>query len=457
MAESTVNTMQRKNMIPPEHFPGFTEDGQKSWNEFKQNVLSVLQDIKTNEKNSEELSTQPEEEIKSNWKEIVINFGDMRLKKELLEGFFLHLKTPSGIQKQAITASIQGRNVIFEALSHTDRVLTFCISLLQQINTNVRQIIPECQALIITPTRSMAYQIREMILSLKGSMNVSCHVISFDYHNSERDTLQTFNLDAHILIGCPETINCLIKKRTRFNPSEIKFYVLDLADDLSQTKNFKDTHDLIFDRFSKNVQVSFYFQKIPNPDELDLSKYFIEDPVIIKKEENIALDDLHQFSLEFKNRTYKCHVLYDLLHDLHNQEKFSCQTIVFFNSSRKVIMVKKFLEERGLQVYCLRCEMKKSEKFSFIKEFKNDPNGILLTNDLLGYDNDFENVPLIINFNVPWSSSSYVQRVGGDRFRRKAVVISFTSPVKKPIIEEVERMYNVQMEWTKLDIVECED
>lgn len=99
------------------------------------------------------------ETLDTNWHQVVESFDDMNLKEELLRGIYAYgFEKPSAIQQRAIMPCIQGRDVIAQAQSGTGKTATFSISILQQIDTNIR----ECQALILAPTRELAQQIQKV-------------------------------------------------------------------------------------------------------------------------------------------------------------------------------------------------------------------------------------------------------------------------------------------------------
>jgi len=96
---------------------------------------------------------------KSVRKEVVDNFDEMNLKKELLRGIYGYgFEKPSAIQQRAILPCIKGHDVIAQAQSGTGKTATFSISILQQIDTRLN----ECQALILAPTRELAQQIQQV-------------------------------------------------------------------------------------------------------------------------------------------------------------------------------------------------------------------------------------------------------------------------------------------------------
>ena len=95
--------------------------------------------------------------------QVVVNFDEMNLNQKLLRGIYAYgFEKPSAIQQRAIIPCISGRDVIAQAQSGTGKTATFSIAILQQINPDNRH----CQALILAPTRELAQQVREAVLSM---------------------------------------------------------------------------------------------------------------------------------------------------------------------------------------------------------------------------------------------------------------------------------------------------
>lgn len=108
---------------------------------------------------------EPEGVIESNWNEIVDSFDDMNLSESLLRGIYAYgFEKPSAIQQRAILPCIKGYDVIAQAQSGTGKTATFAISILQQIELDLKA----TQALVLAPTRELAQQVR-FYLSPKDS------------------------------------------------------------------------------------------------------------------------------------------------------------------------------------------------------------------------------------------------------------------------------------------------
>lgn len=121
----------------------------------------------------------PDGVIESNWNEIVDNFDDMNLKETLLRGIYAYgFEKPSAIQQRAIMPCIKGFDVIAQAQSGTGKTATFAISILQQLELDMK----ESQALVLAPTRELAQQGTKDIRRVSNGTYQLLHTIGL-HHN----------------------------------------------------------------------------------------------------------------------------------------------------------------------------------------------------------------------------------------------------------------------------------
>merc|ERR1719228_761358 len=141
---------------------------------------------------------EPDGVIESNWNEITDNFDDMALKETLLRGIYAYgFEKPSAIQQRAIIPCIKGYDVIAQAQSGTGKTATFAISILQQIDVELK----DCQALILAPTRELAQQIQKVILALGDYMDAQCHACIGG--TNVREDLHKLQNGVHVVVGTP--------------------------------------------------------------------------------------------------------------------------------------------------------------------------------------------------------------------------------------------------------------
>eukprot|EP00095_Tigriopus_kingsejongensis_P005193 maker-scaffold321_size207582-snap-gene-1.27 protein:Tk05193 transcript:maker-scaffold321_size207582-snap-gene-1.27-mRNA-1 annotation:"eukaryotic initiation factor 4a-iii" len=165
--------------------------------------------------------------------DVIPTFDSMGLREDLLRGIYAYgFEKPSAIQQRAIQPILKGRDVIAQAQSGTGKTATFSISILQSIDTTIR----ETQVLILSPTRELAVQIQKVILALGDYMNVQCHACIGGTNLGE--DIRKLDYGQHVVSGTPGRVFDMIRRRT-LRTRGIKMLVLDEADEMLN-KGFKE-------------------------------------------------------------------------------------------------------------------------------------------------------------------------------------------------------------------------
>merc|ERR1711939_196018 len=160
--------------------------------------------------------------------QVAPTFEAMHLKENLLRGVYAYgYESPSAVQSRAIVQICKGRDTIAQAQSGTGKTATFSISILQVIDTAVR----ESQALVLSPTRELATQIQSVLLALGDYMNVQCHACIGGTNVGE--DIRKLDYGQHVVSGTPGRVADMIRRRN-LRTRHIKMLVLDEADELHQ-------------------------------------------------------------------------------------------------------------------------------------------------------------------------------------------------------------------------------
>ncbi|RMY01291.1 hypothetical protein D0868_08571 [Hortaea werneckii] len=158
--------------------------------------------------------------------QVAPTFEAMHLKENLLRGVYAYgYESPSAVQSRAIVQICKGRDTIAQAQSGTGKTATFSISILQVIDTAVR----ESQALVLSPTRELATQIQSVLLALGDYMNVQCHACIGGTNVGE--DIRKLDYGQHVVSGTPGRVADMIRRRN-LRTRHIKMLVLDEADEL---------------------------------------------------------------------------------------------------------------------------------------------------------------------------------------------------------------------------------
>jgi len=387
-------------------------------------------------------ASQEDEDLEcSNWDEVCESFDDMKLKDELLRGIYAYgFEKPSHIQQRGIIPVISGRDTIAQAQSGTGKTATFSIASLQTVDKRN----PDCQALILAPTRELAQQTHKVLNSLGDYMNIKSHACVGG--TAVREDIQILQRGIQIVVGTPGRVNDMIS-RSALRLDQLKMFVLDEADEML-SRGFKDQIYDVFQFLPPEVQVCLFSATMP-VEILHMTKRFMRNPVrILVKKEAVTLDGIRQFYVSVEREEWKLDTLCDLYETLT-----ITQAIIYCNTRKKTEWLTEKMTQRDFTVSCMHGDMDMSERQLIMREFRSGSTRVLITTDLLARGIDVQQVSLVINYDLPTNRENYIHRIGrSGRFGRKGVAINFVSKDDVQALREIEQFYRTEVEEMPMDV-----
>jgi len=386
--------------------------------------------------------SQADEDVEcSNWDEVCESFDDMKLKDELLRGIYAYgFEKPSHIQQRGIIPVVSGRDTIAQAQSGTGKTATFSIASLQTVDRRN----PDCQALILAPTRELAQQTHKVLNSLGDYMNIKSHACVGG--TAVREDIQILQRGVQIVVGTPGRVNDMIN-RSALRLDQLKMFVLDEADEML-SRGFKDQIYDVFQFLPPEVQVCLFSATMP-VEILHMTKRFMRNPVrILVKKEAVTLDGIRQFYVSVEREDWKLDTLCDLYETLT-----ITQAIIYCNTRKKTEWLTEKMTQRDFTVSCMHGDMDMSERQLIMREFRSGSTRVLITTDLLARGIDVQQVSLVINYDLPTNRENYIHRIGrSGRFGRKGVAINFVSKDDVQALREIEQFYRTEIEEMPMDV-----
>ncbi|XP_060886611.1 eukaryotic translation initiation factor 4A1A [Labrus mixtus] len=387
---------------------------------------------------------EPDGIIESNWSEIVDSFDEMSLRETLLRGIYAYgFEKPSAIQQRAIIPCIKGYDVIAQAQSGTGKTATFAISILQQVDVELR----DTQALVLAPTRELAQQIQKVVLALGDYMGAICYAC-IGGTNIRCESQKLTAEPPHIVVGTPGRVFDMLN-RGHISSKYIKMFVLDEADEML-SRGFKEQIYDIFRKLVSSAQVVLLSATMP-ADVLEVTKKFMREPVrILVKKEELTLEGIRQFYINVEKEEWKLDTLCDLYETLT-----ITQAVIFINTRRKVDWLTEKMHARDFTVSALHGDMDQKERDLIMREFRSGSSRVLITTDLLARGIDVQQVSLVINYDLPTNRENYIHRIGrGGRFGRKGVAINMVTEDDKRTLRDIETFYNTTVEEMPMNVAD---
>ncbi|KAI0716770.1 DEAD-domain-containing protein [Earliella scabrosa] len=343
-----------------------------------------------------------------------VEFEDMYLRRELLMGIFeAGFERPSPIQEEAIPIALTKRDVLARAKNGTGKTAAFVIPSLQQVDVNK----PKIQALLLVPTRELALQTAQVCKTLGKHMGVQVMVTTGG--TTLKDDIMRLSETVHVLVGTPGRILDLAGKNVA-DLSECPVFVMDEADKLLSPE-FAPVMEQLLGYLPKDRQVMLFSATFPMIVK-DFKEKHMKSPYEINLMDELTLRGVTQYYAYVEERQ-KVHCLNTLFSKLQIN-----QSIIFCNSTNRVELLAKKVTELGYSCFYSHAKMLQSHRNRVFHDFRNGVCRNLVCSDLLTRGIDIQAVNVVINFDFPKNSETYLHRIGrSGRFGHLGLAINLVT------------------------------
>ncbi|OAF68308.1 hypothetical protein A3Q56_03954 [Intoshia linei] len=358
-----------------------------------------------NEKKDSELEIKQNESIDN---KLVIKdnnktFQNLNLKQWLIDQCLkLAIKSPTPVQTECIPEILKGNDVIAIAETGSGKTATFVLPILHQLFQDPYGI----YALILTPTRELAYQISQQFKSLGRSASIRVCLITGgqDLAKESRELLTK----PHIVVSTPGRMAHHIESKNIIL-NKIKFLVMDEADRLLED-NFNSQIEQIFKVIPENRQTLLFsatstnvLKSLPSSSNRKPFVYGLDT-------QPTTVTELDQRYI-FMPANMKDAVLFSLIDKFEQKNPYSL-IMVFTNTCKYCQVLKMVAMNVGLKCVCIHSLMKQKDRIDSLNRFKSNIVKILFATDVASRGLDIPAIDLVVNHNVPTRAKDYVHRVG---------------------------------------------
>lgn len=349
--------------------------------------------------------------------EEIMKFADFGLSEASLaaiarKGFEL----PTPIQRMAIPVLLNETcDVIGQAQTGTGKTAAFGLPVLESID--VSQMHP--QALILAPTRELALQVADELISLRG--DGALQVLTVYGGQSISEQLRRLARGAHIVVGTPGRVLDVIK-RGRLPLDQAKWAVLDEADEMLNMGFIEDVEEILSHVTGEHRTMLF---SATMPDRIvKLSKRFMREPRLLevdKDQKPTTLADQIYFEVRASDKFDALTRIIDIEPEFYG--------LVFCRTRNDVDDLAMRLAERGYSVEGLHGEITQAQREKTLNKFRKRLVNILVATDVAARGIDIADLSHVINYSLPQDPESYVHRVGRTgRAGKEGTAITFVTP-----------------------------
>lgn len=370
-------------------------------------------------------------------------FDEMGIDAPLLRGIYAYgFEHPSTIQQRAIVPLSRGRDILAQSQSGTGKTATFLIGSLMQVTD---EYVENPQVLIITPTRELALQIKNVSDALSNYRTTKCSVL-IGGSNVQDDIRKLKNEVNHLIVGTPGRILHLLSKKHLCLES-LKCVILDEVDEMLSVGFESQIRD-IFEDVDTKCQVALFSATLSEHSKA-IARKILNNPLqILVKNAEVTLDGISQFFINVQKEDYK----FPTLLDIYDKLSIS-QTIIYVNSKKKADFLQSELRREGHSVSCLHGDLSQSERNTVLNEYRSGTARILIATDIIARGIDIQQVSIVINYDLPIQKETYIHRIGrSGRFGRKGVAINLVAHYDEQKLKDIENFYTTEISEMPMDI-----
>ena len=345
-----------------------------------------------------------------------------RTKKHLT---FIKYDNLTNIQEKVIPLILEGKDIIAQSSTGTGKTASFIIPVLEKISDIIMRF---PQALVLVPTRELALQVNKETKKLSSFRNLRNLAIIGKTSFQKQANLLKKGID--IIIGTPGRIYDHLERKT-LNINSIKFVILDEVDEMIN-RGFREKTEKIIKNTPSDRQTLFFSATI-NRNVLEFSKRFSKNPEYIKSNESEQKKNIIQYYIESPIKKKIDHL------DNFIRVNEPDSTIIFANTKRQVEIIKKTLEKKKFNADYIHSGLPQWKRIKILDSFRDKNISFLIATDVLARGIDIKNVSLVVNFDLPRNTESYVHRIGRTgREGKKGKTLSFVNTKKE--IEQIKRI-----------------
>ncbi|MBX9964068.1 MAG: DEAD/DEAH box helicase [Burkholderiales bacterium] len=370
-----------------------------------------------------------------------MQFSELGLCDELLRAVAEQGYTePTPIQAKAIPAVLLGKDVMGAAQTGTGKTAGFTLPLLQRLkqhaSTSVSPARHPVRALILTPTRELAAQVFESVRAYSKYIPLRSTVVfgGVDIAPQTRD----LRAGVEILVATPGRLLDHVQQKT-VSLNQVEFLVLDEADRMLDMGFMPDIKRILALLPAKRQ--SLLFSATFSDEIRRLADGLLKEPVTLEVARRNSVTETVTHAVYRTPETRKRELLARLV-----IERDLKQVLVFVRTRLGASRLAHQLVKDGIDATAIHSNRTQQERMDALAGFKEGKVRVLVATDIAARGLDIEQLPSVINYELPHTPEDYVHRIGRTgRAGQSGEAISLVSDHEREYLERIERLLKAKI------------
>ena len=366
-------------------------------------------------------------------------FDELALSDDVLDALWdMHFDACTPVQEKTIPVILEGKDVISCAQTGTGKTAAYILPLLTNLAYDNHD--PDkLNAIIMAPTRELAQQIDQQMEGFGFYVPFSSVAIYGGNDGGAWGTQVTgLQKGADIVIATPGR---LLSQMNIYDIdfSGVKYFILDEADRMLDM-GFYDDIMTIVNRLPKERQTIMFSATMPDKIR-QMARAIMHDPVEVKIAVSRPPETIHQMAVQL----YEAQKPAVVKHLLAGRDLK--KVILFVSKKQKVRDLTRALRAKHIDARAMYSDLEQKERDEVMLDFRNGKVDVLVATDIISRGIDVDDIPLVINYDVPRDAEDYVHRIGRTaRAENKGEAVTLVSPEDAHYFQKIERFLKKDIE-----------
>lgn len=364
-----------------------------------------------------------------------MRFQDLKIDEAILKAIReIGYDQPTPIQEKAIPIVLEGHDLLGCAQTGTGKTAAFSIPMLQRMGRPQEGEARPVRGLILTPTRELALQIYENLCQYGRYLGrISAVIFGGVSQNPQVEAIQN---GADILVATPGRLWDLMGQKL-VDISTVECFVLDEADRILDMGFINDVKRIL--KFLPKKRQTLLFSATMPEEIAELANNMLHKPRHVSIVPAATPVELIEQGVYFTDKKAKRDLLRAVL-----EERSLPQTLVFTRTKHGADRVARDLSRAGIAAKSIHGDKSQNARQNALKQFKDYKIPVLVATDIAARGIDINELPLVINFDLPNVPETYVHRIGRTgRAGQEGTALSFCDPSELPYLKDIEELTRV--------------
>ncbi len=348
---------------------------------------------------------------------------------------------PTPIQRQAIPALLEGRDLLGIAQTGTGKTAAFALPSLHRLANNLKhRENAGCRMLVLSPTRELAAQIADNMRGYAKFLNLSVQCVFGGVPAGKQ--ARALERGTDVLVATPGRLLDLIDQRA-LTLRHVEIFVLDEADqmmDLGFIQPLKRVAALL----PKDRQSLFFSATMPQS-IAELGRQFINNPVKVEVAPQSTTAERVEQCATFVNQAEKQALLTLRLRDGLADNSID-RALVFTRTKHGADRVVRHLTAAGVPAAAIHGNKSQGQRTAALNGFRQGTVRVLIATDIAARGIDVSGVSHVFNFELPNVPEQYVHRIGRTaRAGADGIAISYVAPDERAYLRDIERLTRIKL------------